>query len=53
MYLHLRLFRRALALALFGQPFRLRRWAYVIFFTGLFLFMWGLVAFGRACCGAC
>lgn len=48
MYLHTRLFRRALALALLEEPFRLRRWAYVLFFTGLFLLMWALVAVGRA-----
>jgi hypothetical protein len=48
MYLHTRLFRRALRISLIERPFRLRRWAYVLFFTGLFLAMWLLVALGRA-----
>lgn len=47
MYLHYRLFFRALDLALLKQPFRLRRWAFVTFFTGLFLGMRLIVAFGR------
>lgn len=48
MYLHLKLFRRALVLSLFKSRFSPRRWAYVLFFTGLFLAMWVVVAVGRA-----
>ncbi len=48
MYFHKRLFLHALSLALFKPPFRFRRWFFVLFFTGLFGFMWGLVAVGRA-----
>lgn len=48
MYIHRRLFLRALRLSLFETPFRLRRWLYVLFFTGLYLAMWLVVAFGRA-----
>jgi hypothetical protein len=47
MYLNTRLFFRAEHLALFGRRFRVRRWAYVLFFTGLFLLMWVVVAIGR------
>lgn len=47
MYLNLRLFLKALRLALFNCPFRLRRWLYVLFFTGLFGVVWILVAVGR------
>ncbi|MFM1768226.1 MAG: hypothetical protein RJA22_755 [Verrucomicrobiota bacterium] len=47
MYFNWRMFGRALRLSLFGQPFRLRRWAYVLFFSGLFLVFLGLVALGR------
>jgi hypothetical protein len=47
MYLNLRLFFRAEYLALFHEPFRLRRWCFVLFFTGLFWVMWCLVAIGR------
>lgn len=47
MYINLRLFARAEYLALFKSPFRLRRWVYVLFFTGLYWVMWLLVAFGR------
>ena len=47
MYLNLRLFFRAEQLALFGRPFRVRRWAYVLFFSALFGLMWLVVAFGR------
>jgi hypothetical protein len=47
MYLNLRLFFRAERLALFGRPFRVRRWAYVLFFSALFGLMWLAVAFGR------
>jgi len=48
MYLDLSLLRRAEYLGLFRGRFRIRRWAYILFFTGLFLMMWGVVAFGRA-----
>lgn len=48
MYINLRLFRRALSLALFRRPFRLRRFCFVLFFTGLYLLMWLIVACGRA-----
>jgi hypothetical protein len=48
MYVNLKLFRRALYLSLFKQPFSLRRWAYIGFFTALFWVMWLIVAFGRA-----
>ncbi|MGE5608742.1 MAG: sulfotransferase family protein [Bacillota bacterium] len=47
MYFNARLFFKAEYLALFGTPFRIRRWAYVIFFTGLFGLMWVIVAIGR------
>ena len=48
MYFNHRLFLKAHALTLFGMPFRLRRWAYVLFFSGLFLlFLTGLIV-GRA-----
>ena len=48
MYFNWKLFLRAQYLTLFGSPFRLRRWLYVIFFTGLFGVMWLIVATGRA-----
>ena len=48
MYFNVGLFIKAERLALFGRPFRLRRWLYVIGFTLLFAFMWVVVAFGRA-----
>jgi hypothetical protein len=48
MFFNWRLFLRALGLALFRQPFRLRRWAYVLFFSGLFLLFRGFVVLGRA-----
>src|ERR1700761_6040233 len=47
MYINLKLFFRAQYLSLFKTPFRLRRWAFVFFFTGLYWVMWFLVAFGR------
>ena len=47
MYFNGRLFLKALSLALFHQPFRVRRWAYVLFFTVLFLAFLGVVALGR------
>lgn len=48
MYVNLKLFRKALYLSLFKQPFSLRRWAYIWFFTALYWVMWLIVAFGRA-----
>jgi len=48
MFFNWRMFGRALRLALFQQPFSLRRWAYVFFFTGLFLLFLAFVAVGRA-----
>lgn len=48
MYFNWQLFLRAERLALFGSPFRLRRWLYVLFFTVLFWMMWIVVAIGRA-----
>lgn len=48
MFFNWKLFFRALRLSLFGQPFRLRRWAYVIFFTLLFLGFLAFVALARA-----
>ena len=42
------MFGRALRLALFEQPFSVRRWGYVIFFSGLFLLFLGFVGLGRA-----
>jgi len=47
MYINLRLFFKAVRLSLLDSPFRLRRWAYVIFFVGLYWVMWCLVAIGR------
>lgn len=48
MFLNWRMFGRALRLALFQQPFSLRRWAFVIFFSALFLSFLGVVLVGRA-----
>jgi len=47
MYVNLRLFCKAVSLSLFHSRFSLRRWAYVLFFTGLYWLMWVVVAFGR------
>lgn len=47
MFFNWRLFLRALRLSLFGQPFRLRRWFYVLGFSGLFLAFLGLIVLGR------
>lgn len=47
MYLHLETLRKALVTALFGRPFRLRRWALVLGFAVLFLLFWSLLALGR------
>ncbi len=48
MFFNWKLFFRALRLSLFGQPFRLRRWVYVLFFTALFLGFLAVVAVARA-----
>ena len=48
MYVNLRLFRKALYLSLFKTRFRVRRWAYIFIFTGLYWAMWLVVALGRA-----
>ncbi len=48
MFFNYRSFFKALRLSLLEQPFRLRRWAYVIFFTGLFLLFRGVLVIGRA-----
>ena len=37
MFFNWRLFFRALRLSLFSQPFGIRRWAYVLFYTGLLI----------------
>ena len=47
MFFNWRLFFKAERLALFHQPFSLRRWAYVLFFSALFLLFLGLVALAR------
>ena len=47
MYFNLGLFAKAEYLALFKTRFSIRRWAYVLFFTGLYWVMWLVVAFGR------
>ncbi|MDB6110151.1 MAG: hypothetical protein JWR69_1901 [Pedosphaera sp.] len=48
MYFNYKLFLRAEYLALIRAPFRLRRWCYVLFFSGLFLLFLLLVGLGRA-----
>ena len=48
MYFNYRLFLKAEKLALFGLPFRLRRWAYVLLFSGLYMFVLPYVAKGRS-----
>jgi hypothetical protein len=48
MYFHWKLFLKALYLSLFRTRFRLRRWAFIFFFTSLFAAVWILVAIGRA-----
>jgi hypothetical protein len=48
MYFNGPLFLKALRLSLLEQQFSLRRWAYVIFFTGLFLSFLAFVILGRA-----
>jgi len=47
MYFNYRLFFKAVYLALFRMPFRIRRWAYVLFFTALYLLFLGVVLIGR------
>lgn len=48
MYLNLDLFLRAERLSFFKSPFSARRWAFLVFFTTLYLVMWCVVACGRA-----
>lgn len=48
MYFNYKLFLKAEKLSLFGQPFRFRRWGYVLPFSGLFLLFLVAVALGRA-----
>jgi hypothetical protein len=48
MYVHLKLFWKAEHLSLCRSAFRLRRWGWVLFFTGLFWLLWVFVALGRA-----
>ncbi len=48
MYFNYKLFLKAESLALFRQPFRFRRWGYVLLFSGLFLLFLVVVAVGRA-----
>src|SRR5438093_12582559 len=48
MYIHLSLFIRAEYWSLFKTRFRVRRWIYILFFTGLYWLMWFIVACGRA-----
>lgn len=48
MYFNGRLFFKALRLSLWEQPFSFRRWAYVIFFTALFLLFLACVQLARA-----
>ena len=48
MYFNYRLFLKAEYLSLFRLPFRIRRWAYVILFSSLFLLFLAFVMFARA-----
>jgi len=48
MYFNYRLFLKAESLMLFRMPFRLRRWAFVLVFSGLFLVFLALIILGRA-----
>lgn len=48
MYFNYKLFLKAESLALFRQPFRFRRWGYVLLFSGLFLLFLLLIVLGRA-----
>jgi hypothetical protein len=47
MYFNYRGFQKALRISLFQQPFRLRRWIYVLFFSGLYLSFTAVVALTR------
>jgi hypothetical protein len=47
MFFNWRLFLRALRLSLLTHPFSIRRWAYVLFFSGLFLLFLCFVTVGR------
>lgn len=47
MYFNHKLFLKAERLALFGMPFRFRRWGYVLLFSGLFLIFLLLIVLGR------
>lgn len=48
MFFNVQAFFKALHLSLIRQPFRLRRWAYVVSFTVLYLLFVGLLLVGRA-----
>jgi hypothetical protein len=48
MYFNYKLFLKAERLALFRQPFRFRRWAYVLAFTGLFFMFLLVMLVGRS-----
>ncbi len=48
MYFNFKLFLKAEYLMLFRMPFRLKRWAYVILFSGAFSLFLGLILIGRA-----
>ena len=48
MYFNYRLFLKAEYLMLFRMPFRLRRWFFVLLFSGLFLIFLALIILGRA-----
>jgi omega-hydroxy-beta-dihydromenaquinone-9 sulfotransferase len=48
MFFNWGMFLRALRLSLFQSPFSVRRWAYVLFFSSLFLLFLCVVAAGRA-----
>lgn len=48
MYFNHKLFLKAHYLALFRMPFRLKRWVYVLFFSGLFLLFLAVIVLGRA-----
>lgn len=47
MYFNFRGFFKAIYITLFQQPFRLRRWFYVLFFSSLYLSFTFIVAFAR------
>lgn len=48
MYFHWPLYLKALRISLLERPFRIRRWAAVVFFSGLLGILWLIVAAGRA-----